>query len=81
MRSSGHVARMGDMKNALKIFVGKPEEKEPVGRLRHRWQNNIKIDIQAELKVVNWFCLVQNRDCWRALVKAIWPNKPSSFII
>jgi len=27
-------------------FVGKPEEKRPLGRLRHRWEKNIKTDFQ-----------------------------------
>jgi hypothetical protein len=35
---------MGERKNACRIFVGKPERKRPLGRLRHRWVDNIKMD-------------------------------------
>jgi hypothetical protein len=37
MRWAGHVARMGEKKSAYKILVGKPEEKRPLGRPRHKW--------------------------------------------
>jgi hypothetical protein len=36
MRSAGHVARMGEKRNAHRIFVGKPEGKRPLERLRRR---------------------------------------------
>jgi hypothetical protein len=35
MRLAGHIGRMGQMKNAYKILIGKPEEKRPLGRPRH----------------------------------------------
>jgi hypothetical protein len=37
MRLSGHVARMGEKRNACKLLVGKPEGKRPLGRPRRRW--------------------------------------------
>jgi hypothetical protein len=45
MRWAGHVARIGETRNVYKILVGKPEGKRPLGRPRHRWVNNIKMDI------------------------------------
>jgi len=43
MRLAGHVARMtGD----TGFLVEKPEAKRPLGRLRHGWNDNIKIDLQ-----------------------------------
>jgi hypothetical protein len=44
MRWTGHVARMGEMRNAYGILVGKPEGKKPLERSRHRWADNIKMD-------------------------------------
>jgi hypothetical protein len=38
-----YVAHTGDMRNAYKILVGKPEEKTPRGRPRHRWEDNIRL--------------------------------------
>jgi alpha-tubulin suppressor-like RCC1 family protein len=44
MRWSGHVTHIGKMRNANKIFVGKPVGKRLLRRPGHRWENNIKID-------------------------------------
>jgi hypothetical protein len=41
MRWAGHVARMGEKRNAYRILVGKPEGKRPLGRPRRRWVDNI----------------------------------------
>jgi len=42
MRWAGHVARMGEMRNAYKILVGKPEGKRPLGRPKRKWVVNIR---------------------------------------
>jgi hypothetical protein len=42
MRRAGRVARMGEMRNACNILVGKSEGKRPLGRRRRSWENNIK---------------------------------------
>jgi hypothetical protein len=34
-------------RNAYKVLVGKPEGKKPLGRPRHRWENNIKMDLRG----------------------------------
>jgi hypothetical protein len=43
MRWAGHVARMGEKRNAYRLLVGKPEGKRPLGRPRRRWVDNIWI--------------------------------------
>jgi hypothetical protein len=45
MRWARHVARMEETRNAYRILVGKPEGKRPVGRLRCRLVDNIKMDL------------------------------------
>jgi hypothetical protein len=45
-RWAGHVARMGEKRNAYRILVGKAEGKRPLGRRRRRWVDNIKIDLR-----------------------------------
>jgi hypothetical protein len=45
MRWAGHVARMGETRNACRILVGEPEGKRPLGRPRRRWVDNIKMDL------------------------------------
>jgi hypothetical protein len=46
MGLAGHVARMGEKRNAYRILMGKPERKRPVGRPRRRCVDNIKIDLR-----------------------------------
>jgi hypothetical protein len=46
MRWTGHVARMGEKRNAYRILVGKPEGKIPLGRPTRRWVDNIKMDLR-----------------------------------
>jgi hypothetical protein len=46
MRWTGHVARMGERRGVYRISVGKPERERPLERPRHRWENNIKMDLQ-----------------------------------
>jgi hypothetical protein len=49
--------------------VGKPEEKRLLGRPRHRWVNNIKMDLrEIEWGGMDWIDLAQDRDQWKALV-------------
>jgi len=43
---AGQVAHMGERKGVYTVLVEKPEGKRPLGRLRHRWEDNIKIDLQ-----------------------------------
>jgi hypothetical protein len=43
---AGYLARTGEKKNACRILVGKPEVKRPLGRPRHRWVDNIKMDLR-----------------------------------
>jgi hypothetical protein len=46
MRWAGHVIQMGEKRNAYRIWVGKREEKRPLGRPRRMWVNNIKMDLR-----------------------------------
>jgi hypothetical protein len=43
MRWEGCVARMGEDRGVHRVLVGKPEGKRPLGRPRHRWEDNIKM--------------------------------------
>jgi hypothetical protein len=53
-------------------LVGKPEGNQPLGRPRHRWDDNIKMDLhKVERGGVDWIGLTQDRDRWRALVNVV----------
>jgi hypothetical protein len=63
---------MGKKRNAYRILVGNPEGKKPLRRPRHRWVDNIKMDLrEIEWDGIDWIYLAQNRDQWRALVNAV----------
>jgi hypothetical protein len=52
-------------KNAYRILVGKPEGKRQVGRPRHRWEDNIKMDIrEIEWDGMDCMNLTEDRDQW-----------------
>jgi hypothetical protein len=72
MRWAGHVARVGKKRNAYRMLVGNPEGKRPLGRPRHRWVSNIKMDVrEIGWDDMDWIDLAQDRDQWRALVNAV----------
>jgi hypothetical protein len=45
MRWAGHVARMGEGRDVYRVLIGRPEGKRPLGRPRHKWEDNIKTDL------------------------------------
>jgi hypothetical protein len=66
-----HVARMGKRIGAYWVFVGKYGEKRLLGRPRHRWVDNIKMDLhEVGCGIMDWIDVVQDMDRWRALVNA-----------
>jgi hypothetical protein len=63
---------MGEKRNAYRILVENLEGKRPLGRPRRRWADNIKIDLrEIGWDGVDWIDLAQDRDQWRALVRAV----------
>jgi hypothetical protein len=59
MRWAGACSTNGEMRNAYRILVGKPEGKTPVGRPLRRWEDNIKTD----LREIRWETVI-----------AVWGN-------
>ena len=71
-RRAGHVALIEQSINAYRVLVGKSEGKRPLGRPRHRWEDNIKVDLrEVGCDPGEWIDLAQDRDQWRAYVKAV----------
>ena len=65
------MARMGEGRGVHRVLVGKPEGNRLLGRLRRRWEDNIKMDLQEVGAGGDWMELAQDRDRWRALVNAV----------
>jgi hypothetical protein len=63
---------MGESRGVYRVLVGKPERKRPLGRPRHRWEDNNKMDLkEMGCGGMDWIDLAQDRGRYWALVKAI----------
>jgi hypothetical protein len=63
---------MGEERKLYKVLVGEPKGKRPVGKLRHRWEDGIKIDLrEIGWEGVEWIHLIQGRDQLQALVNTV----------
>jgi hypothetical protein len=70
---------MWEIRNAVKILVGKPEGKKPLGRPRCRWEDNIRIDLGVMgWGDGDWIHVPQDRDQWRTVNEHV--NEPSGSI-
>ena len=68
----GSCRTYGVRRGVYRVLVGKPEGKRPLRRPRHRWEDNMKMDLQeVGCRGIEWIELAQDRDRWRALVSAI----------
>jgi len=69
---AGLLARMGKSRDIYRVLVGKPEGKRPLGRPRHRWENNNKMDIQeVRYGRMDWIQMAWVSDRWLAVVSAV----------
>ena len=71
MRWAGHVACMGEDRGVHRVLVGKPEGKRPLGRTRHRWEDNMMDLQEVGGGHGDWMGLTQDRDRWRVLVGTV----------
>jgi len=68
----GYVACIGERRGVHRVLVGKPEGKRPLERPRHRWEDNIKMDLQeVGCGGIKWLDLALDRDRRHTLVNAV----------
>ena len=68
----GTCSTYGGEQSVYRFSVGKPEGKRQLGRHRHRWEDNIKVDLmEVECGGMDWIDLIQDRDRWRELLNAV----------
>ena len=71
LKWADQVAIMEEGRISLKILSGKPTGKRTLGRPRHRWEDNIKMELKEIcFNTRNWVDLAQNRDYLRILINA-----------
>ena len=62
---------MEEGRSVFKILTGKPTGKRTLGRPRHRWGDNIRMDLEEiGINAGNWVDSAQDKNYWRALVNA-----------
>jgi hypothetical protein len=62
MRWAGHVARVGEGRGVYRVLVGKSGRKRPLWRPRHRWEDNIRIDLpEVGCGCVDWVELAEDK--------------------
>ena len=62
----------GTWRGVNRVLVGKRQGKRPLGRSRHRWEDNIKMDLhEVRCLGMGWIDLAQDRDRWPALLNAV----------
>ena len=63
---------MEERRGVYRVLGGKPEGWRPLGRPWHRWEDNIKMDLQeVGCGGMDWIELAQDRNRWQALVNAV----------
>jgi hypothetical protein len=63
---------MGEKKNAYRLLVGNPEGRRPLGRPRHKWVDNVRMDLgEVGWGDVDWIGLAMDRNRLRALVNSV----------
>ena len=71
LRWAGHIVRMEECRSAFKILTGTPTGKRLLGRLRRRWEDNIRMDLkEIGENTRNWVESAQDKNYWRVLVNA-----------
>jgi hypothetical protein len=68
----GAYSAYGEGRDEYTVLVGKPKGNKPLGRLRHRWEDNIKADLlEVGCGDLDWIELAEDRDSWWAIVNAV----------
>jgi hypothetical protein len=67
-----YVACMGEGRKVYKVLMGKPKRKRPLERLRHRWEDGIRMDFrEIGWGSVEWIHLAQDREQWQTVLNAV----------
>jgi hypothetical protein len=82
----GACSANGERRDTYRVLVEKPDGERPLGKRRHRWEENIKMGLQeVGFGGMDWIELAQDRDRWRTLVNAILnirvPQNVGNFLI
>jgi hypothetical protein len=72
VRWAGHVACIGEMRNAYRILFCKPEGKRFIGKPSHKCEDDIRTALRERgWEGVDWIRLAQDRDQWQAVLNTV----------
>jgi hypothetical protein len=72
MRWTGHVVCIREGRGVYGVLVGRPEGKRPLGRPRHRWEDNNKMNLRERgIDGTNWIRLAQDRVRRRVILNTV----------
>jgi hypothetical protein len=72
---------MGEGRGMYRVLVGKPRVKRPLGRPRHRWEDNIEMDLQeVKFEGMDWIDVTQDRDICECGKELLGSTKYGEFI-
>jgi len=72
MKQKRHVVHTVVSIGTYRVLMGRSEQNRPLGRARHRWEDNTKMDLQGvRWEVMDWAYLAQDRDRCQVLVNAV----------
>jgi hypothetical protein len=72
MRWVGHVSCMGKKRDAYSVLEEQPEEKTPLGRPRHTWEDNIKMDFKETVwEGMDWIDVTHDIHKWQDVVDVV----------
>jgi hypothetical protein len=63
---------MGEERKVYRVLMGKAEGKRPLGRLRRRWEDGMRMDLrEIGWEIVDWIQLAQDRNRWRPILNTV----------
>jgi len=69
---AGHMTNMGGEERCIQCLFGKPEGKRPLGKPRHRWEDNTGMYLkEISWKGIDWIDLAEDGDRWKAVVNMV----------
>jgi hypothetical protein len=67
---------MREGRGVYRVLVGRPKGKRPLGRPRHRWEDNIKMDFrEIGIDGSDWIQMAQDRVQWQACVNTVMNHR------
>jgi len=65
------MTNIGEEERCIQCLFGKPEGTRPLGKPRHRWEDNMGMYLKISWKGTDWIDLVEDGDRWQTVVNMV----------